>query len=660
MPNRLAREKSPYLLQHAENPVDWFPWGEEAFARARREQKPIFLSVGYSTCYWCHVMESNSFEQTDVAALLNAHFIPVKVDREERPDVDEVYMDAVIGMSGHGGWPMSVFLTPELKPFFGATFFWREQFVALLTKIEEAWRERRPEIVTSADEIVRFLARSEAPGTSAKRSEVLAHSAFEALSGRFDERFGGFGAAPKFPPAVQLSFLLRYARRTKKPEPLVMVQRTLDRMLRGGIYDQLGGGFARYATDERWIVPHFEKMLYDNALLVMTLLEAFQVVGSPHYAAAARETLDYLLREMTTPEGVFASAQDAGEVEKEGEFYVWDNAGLVAALGDADGALAARLFGVTPEGNFEHAKTVLTYPDDERWEDRASNVGCALRERLFAARQKRTPPLRDDKVLVGWNGLAIAALAKGHQVLGDERYLVAAQKAASFIKQTMHRNDGLVRRYRAGEASGGACLDDYAYLIDGLLHLYQSDFDGTWLTWAERLIDEQHARLWDVNGGGYFTSTAEELPVRKKETVDGAVPSGNAVTLSNYVRLVALTGSAEFHRRADRLWEFVQPALVNHPHGLTRALHVLDLELGGPVVVAVAGDGAPFAAFLKEFRRTFLPHCMLVASGAGPLPKLLHGRKPLDGKLTLYLCRGSECEMPTTDSAQLLQRVGEL
>ncbi len=656
MANRLLNEKSPYLLQHANNPVDWYPWGEEAFRRAQAEQRPIFLSIGYSTCYWCHVMESNSFEDAGVAALLNDYFVPIKVDREERPDIDEVYMDAVIGLSGHGGWPMSVFLTPDRKPFFGATFFWREAFADLLRKIQAAWSDRRSEIFASAQEITQFLRREADTQVYGKRSHVLSDAAFEGLLGRFDPQLGGFGGAPKFPPAVQLSFLLRHHRRTGRQEALQMVTTTIDGMLRGGIYDQLGGGFARYSTDERWLVPHFEKMLYDNALIAVALLEAYQVTGFDRYETAARETLSYLLREMRSPEGAFASAEDAGEVGKEGEFYVWDESSIQVALGVARARRAIELFGVLPDGNFEHGKSVLHRPKSVPWDVYADAEVVALRADLLTARGERVRPLRDDKVLVGWNGLAIQALAKGFLVLRDESLLRAAECCADFIQRVLHKSNPLQRRFRAGEARGDACLDDYALLIEGLLTLYECRFDSKWVTWAMSLADEQHERLWDRARGGYYTSGAEELPLRKREAVDGALPSGNSVTLQNLIRLQAYTGREALHDRSEQLWLFLQPPLVSHPQALCKALHALDLEGAGPVQLAVVGgDPAERTNVLREFQRCFLPHVIFKGEGQPGQGPSLSAPPAASGRVTFYLCRGSRCEAPTSDHTALLR-----
>ncbi|MBI1909432.1 MAG: thioredoxin domain-containing protein [Deltaproteobacteria bacterium] len=545
--NRLGEEKSPYLLQHKDNPVDWYPWGEEAFQAARDQNKPIFLSIGYATCYWCHMMEKDSFERQEVADVLNHYFISIKVDREEHPDVDQIYMDAVMGLTGHGGWPMSVFLTPDRKPFFGGTFFWRAQFTELLKKIGEAWGEEPDKLIESGKELTLFLEGND----SAKLvcnikggdtqgcqppDESLLKEALAQLSGSFDAVHGGFGLPPKFPHSMSLSLLLRIHQRTGDEKALAIATKTLEAMASGGIYDRIGGGFHRYATRADWNEPHYEKMLYDNALLSSTYLEAYQVTkgASPNevspknklYAEVARGTLDYVLKEMTDPEGGFYSAQDAGQVGKEGEYY--------------------RL-------NKEE-------------------------------RSRHKPPDKDDKVLTSWNGLMIATMAQGYSILKESRYLEAAQKAARFIEQQLWRDGRLLRRWREGESRFDGTLVDYAFLIHGLLNLDEADADRHWRQWAKELQTKQDELFWDPEGGGYFFSASTEtaLIVRKKDFNDGATPSGNSIAALNLLRLHNMTDNAAYEKRAAVLLSIFSGLIPRYPASYAQALIAIDRRLNPP------------------------------------------------------------------------------
>jgi hypothetical protein len=637
--NRLGLEKSPYLLQHKDNPVHWFAWGSEAFEAAKRENKPIFLSIGYSTCYWCHMMEKDSFELPEVADALNKDFISIKVDREEHPDVDQIYMDAVIGITGRGGWPMSVFLTPDLKPIFGGTFFWRQQFLDLLSRISRSWKEEPDKIFAATQEVMNYLADRNKESGAGKLSEDLLRSAFHQYEESFDSRHGGFGGAPKFPPSVALSLLLRIHRRTGNQPALQMATQTLDAMARGGIYDKIGGGFHRYATQDDWNEPHYEKMLYDNALMATTYLEAYQVMkaieeekktspegalrgrldpalpvegatraSSKTYAEVARETLDYVLREMTDPEGGFYSAQDAGEVGKEGEYYHLNK------------------------------------------EERA----------------KHLPPHKDDKILTSWNGLMIAAMAKGYQVLGDECYLTAAQKSASFIERKLHSSGRLLRRYRDGDSRYDGTLDDYAFLIHGLLALYESDFDPKWIRWAEELQRKQDELFWDSTNGGYFFSPADDktLLVRKKETHDGAIPSGNSVAALNLLRLFGLTFRMECHEKGERLLPILAGEATRYPSGFAQALIALDYRLDRSKEIAVAGSLAETKELIREIWRRFLPNKVLavglpVEGLSSPIP-LLNGKKLIGGKSTIYVCENLTCKRPTTDLGEAIKLIDDV
>ena len=514
--NQLDKEKSPYLLQHKNNPVCWYAWGEEAFELARKENKPIFLSIGYSTCYWCHVMEKDSFEIQEVADILNKHFISIKVDREERPDVDQIYMDAVVGLTGRGGWPMTVFLTPKLEPFWGGTFFYRDKFIEILNKLNEAWTTDQKSVLTSATELTAALTKRVLPKGESKLSEAAFKKALDGFGKEYDQQYAGFGPAPKFPPSSQISLLLRMNKRSANKRALEMATETLESMARGGMYDHLGGGFHRYSTDKKWLVPHFEKMLYDNALLTVVYLEAFQLTGNKLFSSVARETLDYVLREMTSPEGGFYSAQDAGEVDKEGEFYVWKESELNMLLTSEEALEVKKVYAVSNAGNFEHGTNIFYFPKPTKWEEKYSTSISSAHKKLLTARDKRVHPHKDDKVLTAWNGMMIKAFSDGYRVLKDERYYAAAKKSAEFVKAKLFNEKGLFRRYRDGDARFAAYLDDYAYLIQGLIELYQCKFDEKWLVWAKELQDQLDKKLWDKEGSAYNYTEAKEALFNKK------------------------------------------------------------------------------------------------------------------------------------------------
>lgn len=667
--NRLSREKSPYLLQHQHNPVDWYPWGEEAFAAARSQDKPIFLSIGYSTCYWCHVMERDSFERDDVAQVLNRDFIPIKVDREERPDVDQIYMDAVVGLTGRGGWPMSVFLTPDLKPFWGGTFFYRPQFLQILQAIRSAWDRDRAQVDHSAAEISSALsaslAQSEGISTAiasygAVDAEIFVAAAAE-YQQRFDAEWGGFGGAPKFPPAVALSLLLRIYYTSGDAALREIVETTLDRMARGGLFDHLAGGFARYSTDERWLVPHFEKMLYDNALLAVAYLEGYQLLARPEFGAVARETLDFVLREMTSPEGGFFSALDAGEVGREGEYYVWAEGELARVLTPEQYSAVRRVYGVSAHGNFEHHTNVLAIPREVAWSERDGDLVRSARTALAAVRSGRVRPHLDDKLLAAWNGMMIVACAKGYQVLGDRRYLDAAYRAISVIESRLMQPTGLLRCYRDDHAGVSACLDDYAHLIEGLLALYSCDTDPRWIRHACALEAEARARLWDADEGGYLFSAAPELIVKRKEILDGATPAGNATMLSNLVVLESLTGRGEYHERAAALLALLMPYARRYPTGCARTLLACDLLLRGPTELALVWRGERGRAELASVRAAlfaeFLPGVVWAAAEEGAEVgdvELLSDRSSGSSGFCGYLCRARVCQTPLQSAAEVI------
>jgi uncharacterized protein YyaL (SSP411 family) len=674
--NRLAQETSPYLLQHAHNPVDWHPWGSEALERARSEQKPIFLSVGYSACHWCHVMERESFENEAVARLMNEHFVNVKVDREERPDLDEIYMKAVQSLTGQGGWPMSVFLTPELEPFYGGTYFpprgayGRPGFADLLLGLARAWKEDRTRVVQQGQ---RLRERIAGEGSLDARGELdpgLLERSLEALQQSFDPLWGGFGDAPKFPHAMDLRLLLRHATRGAGSVARGMALTSLDRMANGGLCDQLGGGFHRYSTDREWLVPHFEKMLYDNALLVPAYLEAFQLAREERFAAVARATCDWMLREMTTSGGGFASSQDADSEGEEGRFFSWTPGQLREVLGGRLGDQAAVWFGVREGGNFEGGASVLSRP--EPCERVAAQLGLEpgalaasmqeARTRLFEARARRVAPGTDDKVLVAWNGLAISALAQAAQVLGEPRYAAAARRAAEFVWSAMRTSAGqLLATSRAGRAHIDAGLDDHAFLLQGLLDLYETDFDPSWLERADALQRAIAERFADGEHDGFFT-TAEgqgDLIARLKGPQDGALPSGNAVHALNLLRLAELTGAAELAQQAQRTILAQAELLNRYPAAFGQMLIAVDFLQRGPVEVVIAGRGEdPQAqALLRELRAHFLPSRVVAATHPAALaeriPLLRDRAAPPKGALA-YVCRNYACRAPV-DHPQALR-----
>jgi uncharacterized protein YyaL (SSP411 family) len=673
--NRLAQETSPYLRQHAHNPVDWRPWGPEALQRARELDRPIFLSVGYSACHWCHVMEHESFENEEIARILNEHFVSIKVDREERPDLDAVYMTAVQRMTGQGGWPMSVFLTPDLKPFTGGAYFppedryGRRGFKSVLRLVAEAWRTRRKEIDAAAADLTEFLqgAMRARPEGGALGPDLLRRAA-DALGRSFDPVHGGFGAAPKFPHPMDLRVLLRVWKRFGDDHALHMARHTLDRMAMGGIYDHLGGGFARYSTDARWLAPHFEKMLYDNALLTVCYLEAFQATGDPSYREAAEETLAWVGREMTSPEGPFYSTLDADSEGKEGKFYTWTAEEVERVLGKADADLFGEVYGVEPEGNWEEspgrgwnilhrAKTfaqsarLLNMPEPEL---RAKLAEC--RRKLFAARAGRVRPALDDKALTAWNGLMIAALARAAWTLDEPAHAAAAARAADFVLTRMRAPDGrLLRTYSAGSPPKlNAYLEDYAYLLDGLVELYEATFDAKWVRAARDVAGVMVDQFWDDAEGGFFSTGRdhEALIARGKEAHDNATPSANAVAVTALLRLAALTGDAALRDKAEATLRLYAGLMAQHPTAAGQMLIALDFYLGPVQEVAVVGDPAAEKTrrVLRAARAPFAPLRVVAFKSAGvndadaDVP-LLEG-KAAQGAVTAFICRDFACEAP--------------
>ncbi|HXV63090.1 MAG TPA: thioredoxin domain-containing protein [Vicinamibacteria bacterium] len=650
-PNRLGAETSPYLLQHAHNPVDWYPWGEEALQRSRREDKPILLSIGYSACHWCHVMERESFEDEETAALMNESFVCIKVDREERPDIDEIYMSAVQMMTGSGGWPLTVFLTPALEPFYGGTYFPPENrfnlpsFKTVLEQIARVYRDERPRVVESATRLTeRLQGLAATPETREILSRRLIGDAARDLASRFDPRHGGFSPAPKFPPAGSLSLLMRHHVASPDRDTLFMVTLTLDKMAAGGMYDHLGGGFHRYATDSRWLVPHFEKMLYDNALLARAYLEAYQLTGNEDYAHVARECLDWILREMQGAEGGYYSSQDADSEGVEGKFYVWSYEEVHRLLG-ADAASFCDAYDVTPGGNWE-ASNILNRTGQLDEEHDPS------RRTLFEARERRVRPNRDDKVLTSWNALTIIAMARGYRVLGDERFLSSARRAGSFILERLFEGDRLLASYRLGRGKHKAYLDDYAFLLGGFVELFECDFDGRWLASANRLASELKRLFHDEALGGFFFtgSDHEKLITRSKTAYDGAIPSGNALAASYLLKLSEYTGSREHEALGARTLRAFHALMERSPSAFAHMLLALDFHLSPKREIVVVGREADSA--LRDLWRIYAPNVAIVhvdpqsaelhlpvteGKSAGPDP-----RRP-----RFYVCSAYRCQAPT-------------
>ena len=673
MSNRLAHEKSPYLLQHAHNPVDWYPWGQAALDKARQEDKPIFLSIGYSTCHWCHVMEHESFENEDVARILNEHFVPVKVDREERPDLDRVYMLFVQASTGSGGWPMSVWLTPEGKPFFGGTYFppdtryGRPGFGAILKRLAQAWRDDRAKIEESGSHVLEQLlqySQQNVEGRGQVGQNAL-DSAFYAFRRSFDARLGGFGAAPKFPRPSVLNFLLRYGALTGNEEARDMVLVTLRAMAKGGMHDQLGGGFHRYSVDENWFVPHFEKMLYDQAQLAISYLEAYQITGDFQYADVARDIFEYVLRDLRHPEGGFYSAEDADSApdpakpkeKSEGAFYIWSYQEIVNVLGETDAAVFCRRFGVAPNGNVQEdphgeftGRNILF-----RAEDGPADAESIVK--LLEVRSRRPRPHLDDKILAGWNGMMISAFAKGAQILGEKRYEQAARDARDLLRRHLWREADatLLRRYRDGDAAIEAFLDDYAALINALADLYETSFDAADLTWASQLAERAMALFGDKEGGGFFSSPANQsdLVLRLKDDYDGAEPSGNSVMALALLRLARITGRNDFRAAAERTLEAFSGRMLAGGAGLPQMLVAQMFAMGKPMEIVLAGPRDQQIAMLTEVRKRFLPDTVVMQSSEAP-----HAMPAVDGQATAYVCENYACKLPVTGTqalAELLQ-----
>ncbi|CFX27013.1 Six-hairpin glycosidase [Syntrophomonas zehnderi OL-4] len=668
--NRLANEKSPYLLQHAKNPVNWYPWNEEAFKAAQEEEKPIFLSIGYSTCHWCHVMAQESFEDEEVAELLNRHFISIKVDREERPDIDNIYMTVCQALTGSGGWPLTVIMDADKRPFYAATYLPRNQraglpgLLQLLPRVAELWENERNSLLDSAKQISLSLKETDRKVKGSPLTQGVLDQAFEYYCRIFDDQWGGFGSAPKFPSPHTLLFLMRYYYFQQEDKALDMVKITLQKMYRGGIYDHIGFGFARYSTDRRWLVPHFEKMLYDNALLAMAYLEAYQLSGEEFYARVAREIFIYVLRDMTDPQGGFYSAEDADSEGEEGKFYLWTREEIEKVLGDESAQRYFKAYDISRDGNFENKNIPnLTHTTD------FLNKGTEFKEarrKLFDQREKRIKPLKDDKILTGWNGLMVAALAMGARILKDDTYLSAAQNAVDFILANLRRTDGrLLASYRAGRAEYPAYAADYTYLIWGLIELYLAGFNNKNLLAALALNDELIKYFWDEQSAGlfFYGLDGEQLLSRPKEHYDGALPSDNAVAAFNFLRLARLSGNVDLEDKAQKTLDYFTGSILENPVAHSFWLVAVSYQIfpGREVVVAGNSDNADTVDILNYLNSRFDPNTLIVLKDEkinqewGGKAQYLQPMHSVNGLTTTYICENYSCREPLVGFDKLLE-----
>ncbi len=683
--NRLVFEKSPYLLQHARNPVDWYPWGEEAFEKAAKEDKPVFLSIGYSTCHWCHVMEHESFEDAEVAKLMNEAFVNVKVDREERPDVDNIYMSVCQALTGSGGWPLTVILTPDKKPFFAGTYFPKEGrfgrpgMLDLVPQVSAAWKERREDVLGSAEKIAQHIQSMGGAQPGEEVGEQALGDGYKQLAAQFDSTRGGFGHAPKFPMPHNLSFLLRWWKRSGDAHALEMVEKTLREMRDGGIFDHVGYGFARYSTDAEWLVPHFEKMLYDQALLAIAYVEAHQATGKPEYAEVVREILTYVLRDMTSPQGGFYSAEDADSEGVEGKFYLWTLGEIREALDEAHAEAFIKAFNITEGGNFENPHTPprtniphrtrplaeIAKELDISPEQLAERLESARRT-LFEVREKRIHPHKDDKILTDWNGLMIAGMARAARVLDEPKYAQAATRAADFVLETLRDERGrLLKRYRDGEAGLPAHAEDYAFFIWGLLELYETTFEVRYLQAAIELNRDMIEHFWDDQGGGFFFTAddGEKLLTRTKEAYDGAIPSANSVAMLNLLRIGRITGDAKMEARAAAIGRAFAAGVGRAPSAQTQMLTAVDFAAGPSHEVVIAGEpgAADTTAMLAALRGVFAPNKVVLLRPPGddaPIVRLAPftaAQRAIDGRAAVYVCQNYACERPTTQPERMIE-----
>lgn len=681
--NHLKNEKSPYLLQHADNPVDWYPWGDEAFEKAKKENRPIFLSIGYSTCHWCHVMARESFQDPEIGQLMNQVFVSVKVDREERPDIDSVYMTACQMITGTGGWPLTIIMTPDLKPFFAGTYFPKESggrgagLRDLILNINDLWNDQKHELLESAEELTLSLQQLSKFKSGQELEDNILESAYKSLSNNFDYEYGGFGDYQKFPTPHHLLFLLRHWKRKDDVNALTMVEKTLDAMVQGGIYDHVGFGFHRYSVDQQWILPHFEKMLYDQALLVIVYTEAYQATGKKRYMEAAQEVLEYLLRDMRSSEGGFYSAEDADSEGEEGKYYLWTADEIIKILGQEDGELFNQIYNVSADGNFKEestghqtGKNVLY--QSKSWEELSSELQKtpeelwwkmeSAREKLFKARQKRIRPHKDDKILTDWNGLIIAALATAGRVYKRKDYVLAARETLNFILNNLKINDQLMHRWREGEAAVNANLDDYAYLVWGLLELYQTTFLPEYLQMAQEYNKKLMDHFWDPEQGGYYF-TADFIPqvlVRQKEAYDTALPSGNSVQMLNLERLYLLTGNDEYRNTSIAMEKYFSAIIKRSPPAFTMFLSAIAFKIGPSFNIVVAGskNKDDTSLMLKKLQEQYLPNCVMVFnSGDNHLNELIENmedKNMVNDQVTAYVCGDGACYPPVNSLEELL------
>ncbi|SHI89581.1 thioredoxin domain-containing protein [Lutispora thermophila] len=657
--NRLIYEKSPYLLQHAYNPVDWFPWCEAAFEKAKREDKPVFLSIGYSTCHWCHKIERESFEDEEVADILNKYYVSIKVDREERPDIDHIYMEVCQLLTGSGGWPLTIIMTPNKEPFFAGTYFPKKSIYGyrgltdLLKKISDAWRNQRDELLNSAKSIIEALSREEYEVRKNAINEDMIYKAYNSIKSSFDEKYGGIGRAPKFPMPHNIMFLLRYYKMTREDKALQMAIKTLESMYRGGIYDHIGFGFSRYSTDEKWLVPHFEKMLYDNALLMYAYTEAYQMTKRVLFKDIAIQIGEYVMREMTSPMGAFYSAEDADSEGEEGKFYIWDKEEIVGILGKEDGELFCKVYQITNKGNFE-GKNIPNLIDNESFKNvcKVENI-AALKNKLFEYRKKRVHPFKDDKILTSWNGLMIAAMAFSGRVYGNMRFIDAAIKAADFIIKNLRRTDGrLMARYREGSIEHLAYLDDYSFLIWGLIELYQAVFDEKYLDEAVQLADDMIKLFHDPVNNGFFIygNDGEKLITRPKDLYDGAIPSGNSVAANVLLKLSGLTEKNKYEDIVNQMFDTFGGTVHKHPEGYTHFLSAYMLAKKGGMKIVFVGenDDKEVTEMLKLVNNNFFPDITIAIKKNGD-----NNYTKINDRTTAYVCIGRSCSLPINDIYEL-------
>ena len=678
--NHLANEQSPYLLQHADNPVDWYPWGKEAFKKARELDRPIFLSIGYSTCHWCHVMEHESFEDDSVAKLLNDSFISIKVDREELPEIDHVYMSVCQAMTGGGGWPLTIVMTPEKEPFFSGTYFPKDKrggrsgLFQILPMITDAWTSKREDIMTSVGQVKNYLDQLNSKPAGNNFSTELINRAYDQFRNGFDEEYGGFFRAPKFPSPHNLIFLMRYHHSFDNKIALDMATKTLKQMRLGGIYDHIGFGFHRYSTDRHWLVPHFEKMLYDQAMIAMAYTEAYHITGEDIFAQTAREIFTYVLRDMTASEGGFFSAEDADSEGEEGKFYIWTEQEIKEVLGEDYGKEFNDIFSITTPGNYRDEssgkETRLNIPHLKNYNTNGSNEFESAREKLFNIREKRIHPLKDDKILTDWNGLMIAALAKAAIVLDEPLYLDAAEKAAEFVLHSISKGERLLKRYRNGVAALDAHLDDYAFMAWGLLELYEATFATKYLSQSLDLMNIMVEDFWDDKNGGFFLGSdqSEKLIVRSKTAYDGAIPSGNSVAVMNMVKLTRITGNTNWAELAEKTIRAFSEDVNRAPTGYTLMLTGFMFDTQNSKEIVIVGDSRNrnTTKFLHTIRASYAPHKVLLFKDTSvsdnrleQLANWTSTQNSINGKPTAYVCKNFACNQPTSDLQTALSFINE-